>query len=104
LILDFQACCFRPATADVVWREWEGVYAIFCTRDESTHFIDPISSAVFDRLRSSSEPLSFDNLVTFVLSECGEEVEVDQISRMLEERLPQLQRIGIVEAISKPQI
>lgn len=83
----------------MVWREWDGLYAAFCCKDESTHFIDPISSVVFERLKSAGSPLSFDNLVSSVLSECGGDAEIDQITQLLEERLPQLQRIGLVEAI-----
>jgi hypothetical protein len=87
---------------DVVWREWEGVYAVFNCKDETTHFIDPISSAVLDRLKASGGSLPFDNLVSFVLDECGGDVDADRVADLLEERLPQLQQIGIVRAFTKP--
>jgi hypothetical protein len=94
-------CHFRPTPEKVVWREWEGLFAVFCCIDESTHFIDPVSSAVLDRLNSAGNPVSFDNLVSFVLSECGQDADSSQIVQLLDERLPQLQRIGLVEAIPK---
>lgn len=83
----------------MVWREWDGMYAVFCRKDESTHFIDPISSLVFEQLNSANHPLSFDNLVSSVLNECGDDIGVDQIARQLDECLPQLQGIGLIEAI-----
>jgi hypothetical protein len=84
-----------------MWREWDGLFAVFCCKDESTHFIDPISSVVFERLKSADCPLSFDNLVSCVLSECGGDADTNQVVQLVEERLPQLQRIGLVEAIPK---
>jgi len=83
----------------VVWREWEGLYAVFCPCDESTHFVDPVSSVVFEQLLNTDQPLSFDNLVSCVVRECGGDVDSAQFIPLLDERLSQLQRIGLIEAI-----
>lgn len=97
--IDSQKKCFKLSAGGVIWREWEGLYAVFFPRDESTHFIDPISSIVFEQLKNANQPLSLDNLVSCVTHECADDADSEQIFRLLDERLPQLERIGLIEAI-----
>jgi len=96
LSIDIRKQLYTASSEDAVLHEWDGLYAVFCIKDESTHFLDPIGSLIFERLRASSLPLSIDNLVSSVLDECDEDVDVTDIARLTEEHLLQLQRIGLV--------
>ena len=88
---------------DILWREWEGLFAAFNRKDESTHFIDPLGSLVFECLSRADGPLAFDNLVSSVLFECGEDTDAGTVVAQLEECLPQLQRIGLVKAVLREE-
>jgi hypothetical protein len=90
---------YKATPDEVVWREWDGLYAVFCRKNEATHFIDPIGSAVFEQLIRAERPLPLESLVSCIVCECGDDIAPEQISRLVDERLPQLQSIGLVEAI-----
>lgn len=90
---------YKSSAEAVIWREWDGLYAVFSPRDESTHFVNPISSIVFEQLKNTDQPLSFDNLVSCVVRECGGDADSDQIIQLLDERLSQMQRIGLIEVL-----
>ncbi len=86
-----------PAQARIVWREWDGEFAIYNGADDAVHFLDETNAAVFAVLLHADHPLDAKQLAEQMLAYCAPNTTASQIMAVLRELLPQFRRLGLAE-------
>jgi PqqD family protein of HPr-rel-A system len=87
-------------SADICWRDWDGLGAVYDDGSGDTHLVDVLSIEFLELL--SQQPLSVKQLLEQLADAIPELMDAQTASAFFERQLRSLRDLGLVEQIPAP--
>ncbi len=82
-------------SADISWRDWEGLGAVYNDDSGDTHLVDALAIEFLELL--SQRPLSVAQLLSQLADAIPDEMDVATATALFDRQLKSLQELGLVE-------
>jgi PqqD family protein of HPr-rel-A system len=87
-------------SADISWRDWEGLGAVYNDDSGDTHLVDALAIELLELLKQQRR--SVPQLVDQLADALPDEMDAATAAAFFERQLRSLQQLGLVECISTP--
>jgi len=87
-------------SADICWRDWDGLGAVYNDDSGDTHLVDALSIEFLELL--SQRTFSVPQLITQLADAIPDEMDATTATAFFDRQLRSLQELGLVERIAAP--
>ena len=87
-------------SADISWRDWDGLGAVYDDGSGDTHLVDALAIEFLELL--SHQPLSVAQLLEQLADAIPEAMDVETASALFDRQLRSLKDLGLVQQIAAP--